>query len=281
MAKQKSSILHKVNYPSDLKNLNISELIQLADELRVEVIKAVSKTGGHLGASLGVIELTVALHYVFEAPNDSIIWDVGHQTYSHKILTGRKNLMETLRQPNGLSGFTKRSESIYDKFGTGHSSTSISAALGISIAKNLSNNTTDNVIAVIGDGAISAGMAYEAMNNAACLNSKLIVILNDNEMSIAPAVGAMSKYLCRLISSKTYLDAHQFAKDILRYMPSKIGKLAKSAKKYVQDFTTGGNFFEEMGFEYFGPIDGHDIAQLIKIFNNIKLYYKEKKTGFT
>lgn len=262
-------ILDRVNNPSDLKSLNINQLQILSQEIREEVIAVVSQIGGHLGASLGVIELTVALHYVFDTPNDLLVWDIGHQTYPHKILTERKNVLSTLRQPGGISGFTKRAESIYDTFGAGHSSTSISAALGMAVARDL-NYKQHDVLAVIGDGAISAGMAYEAMNNAGNMKSRLIVILNDNKMSIAPAVGAMSQYLCRLLSSSPYLNIRNIAKNILHHMPNTVENLAKKAKKYAKDFTTGGNFFEEIGFHYIGAIDGHDLEQLILILKNIK-----------
>ncbi|KIE04939.1 1-deoxy-D-xylulose-5-phosphate synthase [Candidatus Jidaibacter acanthamoeba] len=262
-------ILDSVNYPSDLKNLNIEELKQLSEELREEIISTISKTGGHLGAGLGVAELTVALHYVFNTPKDLLVWDIGHQAYPHKVLTGRKDKLHTIRQPGGISGFLKRSESEYDVFGAGHSSTSISAALGLAIARDI-NGSDHDVIAVIGDGSISAGMAYEAMNNAGHLKKKMVVILNDNKMSIAPAVGAMSQYLCRLMSSKPYLSVRSLAKNFLNHMPSPIENFAKKAKKYAKDFTTGGNFFEEMGFHYVGPVDGHDLDQLVPILENIK-----------
>ncbi len=267
--KQQHKILDKINYPSDLKDLSIEELKQVSNELREEVISTISKTGGHLGAGLGVVELSVALHHVFDTPNDLLVWDIGHQAYPHKFLTGRKDKMHTIRQPGGISGFLKRSESEYDVFGAGHSSTSISAALGLAVARDM-NSKKHDIIAVIGDGSISAGMAYEAMNNAGHSKNRLIVILNDNNMSIAPAVGAMSQYLSRLMSSKPYLSARSLAKNILHYMPAPIENFAKKAKKYAKDFTTGGNFFEEMGFHYIGPIDGHDLEQLVPMLLNVK-----------
>ena len=270
-------MLENIHDPKDIKNLNIKELEQLSKEVREETVKAVSQTGGHLGAGLGVVELTVALHYVFDTPNDKIIWDVGHQAYPHKILTGRREKMSSLRQAGGLSGFTKRKESEYDPFGAGHSSTSISAALGMAAARDLNkqaNNTNDNktfeTIAVIGDGAISAGMAYEAMNNAGAMQTRMIVILNDNKMSIAPAVGAMSGYLSRLISSKPYLTLRNIAKKVASHLPDSVEKAAKKAEQYTKDFWAGGNLFEEMGFYYVGPVNGHDLPQLVAILNNIK-----------
>lgn len=263
-------LLDNVFTPHDLRQLEPEQLSVVAEELRRKTIQTVAKTGGHLGAGLGVIELTIALHYVFNTPEDKLIWDVGHQTYPHKILTGRKDRIETLRQPGGLAGFTKRTESIYDPFGAGHSSTSISAALGIATARDLHHEQFE-VIAVIGDGAMSAGMAYEAMNNAGTLGKRLIVILNDNKMSIAPAVGAMSRYLARLISSKPYLTFRNMAKQVVRHLPGEfVQKAAKKAEQYTKDFWAGGNWFEEMGFYYVGPIDGHDLGQLVPIFRNIK-----------
>ncbi len=264
-----SRILDSVNYPSDTKDLNIEQLKQLAAEVRDETINVVSKTGGHLGAGLGVVELTVALHHVFDTPKDQLIWDVSHQVYPHKILTGRKDRMHTLRQGGGLSGFAKRSESEYDTFGAGHGGTSISAALGMAVARDF-NKDTNHVIAIIGDGSLTAGMAYEAMNNAGYLKSKMIVILNDNEMAIAPNLGAMHKYLCRLVSSKPYLTMRHLAKDVLTHMPKKVESITKKAKQYTKDFFMGGNFFEEMGFNYVGPVDGHDLDQLIPILQSIK-----------
>lgn len=261
--------LDQVHYPSDFKEFSIEQLRQLCDELREETISIVSETGGHLGAGLGVIELTVALHYVFNTPQDLIVWDIGHQGYPHKIVTGRKGKMHTLRQGGGLSGFLKRSESEYDTFGAGHSSTSISAALGMAVARDIKQENS-HVMAVIGDGALSAGMAYEAMNNAGHLKNKLIVILNDNEMSIAPNVGAMHKYLLRLISSKPYLTVRHLAKNVLHYLPDPVGMLTRKAKRCAKGLVNGGNFFEEMGFHYVGPVDGHDVEQLILILRNLR-----------
>jgi 1-deoxy-D-xylulose-5-phosphate synthase len=262
-------ILDNVNYPSDIKDLDIEQLKQLAEEVRDETINVVSQTGGHLGAGLGVVELTVALHHVFDTPKDQLIWDVSHQVYPHKILTGRKDRMHTLRQGGGLSGFAKRSESEYDTFGAGHGGTSISAALGMAVARDF-NKDNNHVIAIIGDGSLTAGMAYEAMNNAGYLKSKMIVILNDNEMAIAPNLGAMHKYLCRLVSSKPYLTMRHLAKDVLTHMPKKVESITKKAKQYTKDFFMGGNFFEEMGFNYVGPVDGHDLDQLIPILQSIR-----------
>lgn len=262
-------LLDRVHFPSDLKSFSDEQLEQLAAELRAETIAAVSVTGGHLGAGLGVIELTVALHHVFDAPNDKIIWDVGHQAYPHKILTGRRDKIKTLRQGGGLSGFTKRSESPYDPFGAAHSSTSISAALGMATARDLSDGT-NHVIAVIGDGAMSAGMAYEAMNNAGMLKKNMIVILNDNNMSIAPPVGAMSHYLTGLVSSKPYLNARDVAKKIVGILPSPIKKAARRAEETARAALGGGTLFEEMGFYYIGPVDGHNLSHLIPILKNIR-----------
>lgn len=264
-----TKILDTIQNTSDIRTLEIEELITLAKEIRQETIFAVSQTGGHLGAGLGVVELTVALHHVFNTPEDKIIWDVGHQTYPHKILTGRRDKIQTLRQPNGLSGFTKRSESEYDPFGAGHSSTSISAALGMAVARDLNKENFES-IAVIGDGAMSAGMAYEAMNNAGAMHTRMIVILNDNKMSIAPAVGAMSNYLSRLISSKPYLTLRHMAKKVAGHLPEAIEKAARKAEQYTKDFWAGGNFFEEMGFYYVGPVDGHNLHHLVPILKNIK-----------
>ncbi|MDA0781480.1 MAG: 1-deoxy-D-xylulose-5-phosphate synthase [Rickettsiales bacterium] len=262
-------ILSKINDVSDIRTMDLKELETLAQELRSRTIECVSKTGGHLGAGLGVVELTVALHHVFETPKDKLIWDVGHQSYPHKILTDRNDRIETIRQPNGLSGFTKRSESQYDPFGAGHSSTSISAALGMSIARDIKGENFET-IAVIGDGAMSAGMAYEAMNNAGDLHSRMFVILNDNNMSIAPPVGAMSGYLSRLISSKPYLTLRNVAKKAVSHLPSAIEKVARKAEQYTKDYWVGGNYFEEMGFYYVGPVDGHNLGQLIAILKNLK-----------
>ncbi len=253
----------------DVRALDPSELEQLADEVRREMIEAVSVTGGHLGAGLGVVELTVALHHVFNTPDDKIIWDVGHQAYPHKILTGRRDRIRTLRQGGGLSGFTKRSESIYDPFGAAHSSTSISAGLGMAAARDLANKT-GHVIAVIGDGSMSAGMAYEAMNNAGTLKSKMIVILNDNNMSIAPPVGAMSRYLTGLVSSKPYLGARDAAKKVANMLPSPIKNAAKRAEETARAALGGGTMFEEMGFYYIGPVDGHNLEQLVSILKKMR-----------
>ncbi len=264
-----TAILDKIKKPGDIHNLDMDELVTLAREVRQETILAVSKTGGHLGAGLGVVELTVALHHVFNTPKDKIIWDVGHQAYPHKILTGRRDRIHTLRQPEGLSGFTKRLESQYDPFGAGHSSTSISAALGMAVARDLSGDNFES-IAVIGDGAMSAGMAYEAMNNAGAMHTRMIVVLNDNKMSIAPAVGAMSNYLSRLISSKPYLTLRNMAKKVAEHLPEALEKAARKAEQYTKDFWAGGNFFEEMGFYYVGPIDGHNLSHLVPILKNIK-----------
>lgn len=262
-------ILSRINAPADMKSLSDEELQTLAAEVRGATIQAVSKTGGHLGASLGVVELTVAIHAVFNTPEDRLIWDVSHQCYPHKILTGRKNRMHTLRQGGGLSGFTKRSESEYDPFGAAHSSTSISAGLGMSIASELSGND-NNVIAVIGDGSMSAGMAYEAMNNAGANKNRLIVILNDNEMSIAPPVGAMSRYLTKLVSSKPYINAREMGKKITDHLPGPIRHAAKRAEEGVRVSAGGGSLFEEMGFYYIGPVDGHNLDQLLPILRNIR-----------
>jgi 1-deoxy-D-xylulose-5-phosphate synthase len=272
---QKTKLLDKVNIPADLKKFDINQIKQLADELREATINSVSQTGGHLGAGLGVVELTCALHYVFNTPNDKLIWDVGHQAYPHKILTGRKDKITTIRQANGLSGFTKRSESIYDPFGAGHSSTSISAALGMLIGKKI-NKQKSNIISIIGDGAMSAGMAFEAMNNAGALNDKfyqnnrLIVILNDNDMSIAPPTGAFSNYLSKLVSSKSYLKIRDFSKKIVNKLPQSIGKYPRKFEKAAKDWWMGGNIFEELGFYYIGPIDGHNLDILIPILQNIR-----------
>jgi len=265
----KYKFLDKINYPSDLKSLNIQELKILAQELRSELIDAVSETGGHLGAGLGVVELTVAIHYVFNTPKDKLIWDVGHQSYPHKILTGRKSKIRTIRQGGGLSGFTKRSESEYDPFGAAHSSTSISSGLGIAIANSLSNNF-NNVISVIGDGAISAGMAYEAMNNAGATKSKLIVVLNDNDMSIARPVGAMRSYLARLLSGKVYFNLRQTIKLIISAFSKRFTAKAGKAEDFLRGMVTGGTLFSELGFYYIGPINGHDIGSLVSVLKNVK-----------
>ena len=272
-------LLDRVSVPADMKNLSIEQLTTLAEELRSETINAVSTTGGHLGASLGVVELTVALHAVFNTPDDRVIWDVGHQAYPHKILTGRREQIRTLRQPGGLSGFTRRSESPYDPFGAAHSSTSISAGLGMAVAHHLyaENHPSyreRNVISVIGDGSISAGMAYEAMNNAGAMGGKgaerLIVILNDNEMSIAPPVGAMSNYLSRLMSSRRFLTLRDMAGKLAKRLPSRIERTAKRAEEYARGMITGGTLFEELGFYYIGPVDGHDMNQLVPILRNLR-----------
>ena len=265
----KYKFLDNVNFPSDIKNLKSSELITLSKELREELIEAVSFTGGHLGAGLGVVELTVALHHVFDTPNDKIVWDVGHQSYPHKILTGRKNRIKTLRQGNGLSGFTKRSESEYDPFGAAHSSTSISAALGIATANKLSKKS-ENVVAVIGDGAISAGMAYEAMNNAGISKTKMIVILNDNDMSIAEPVGAMRSYLAKLLTGKIYFSLRETFKLIISAFSKRFSKKAGKAEDFLRSAVTGGTLFNSLGFYYVGPIDGHDIDTLVSVLKNAK-----------
>jgi len=261
--------LDEINYPADLRKLEEHQLRDFADELRAEMIEAVSVTGGHLGAGLGVVELTTALHYVFNTPDDKLIWDVSHQCYPHKILTGRRDRMRTLRQGGGLSGFTSRQESIYDPFGAAHSSTSISAGLGFSVARDLRGE--DNaVIAVIGDGAMSAGMAYEAMNNAGAMSSRLIVILNDNDMSIAPPVGAMSAYLSQLISSKPFQSVRTLGRELAKRFPRPIEMAAKRAEEYARGLLTGGTLFEELGFFYVGPIDGHNLDHLLPVLKNVR-----------
>ncbi|HYM17414.1 MAG TPA: 1-deoxy-D-xylulose-5-phosphate synthase [Micropepsaceae bacterium] len=265
----KTPLLDTVDVPADLRRLEKSQLRQLADELRRELIDVVSVTGGHLGAGLGVVELTVALHRVFETPNDKLIWDVGHQSYPHKILTGRRSRMRTLRQGGGLSGFTKRAESVYDPFGAAHSSTSISAGMGFAKARDLAGEPR-NVIAVIGDGAMSAGMAYEAMNNAGAMGTRLIVVLNDNDMSIAPPVGAMSAYLARLVSSRTYRGFRYAFKQMVKKFPRLFQVVAKRAEEYMRGFWMGGTLFEELGFFYVGPIDGHNLDHLIPILENVR-----------
>ena len=279
-------LLDRVRYPADMRNFSIEQLRQLADELRAETVDAVSVTGGHLGASLGVVELTVAIHAIFDTPRDRLLWDVGHQAYPHKILTGRRDRIRTLRQGGGLSGFTKRSESEFDPFGAAHSSTSISAGLGMAVARDLKSagcaTGTDeaeaarprpddrNVICVIGDGAMSAGMAYEAMNNAGALKSRLIVILNDNDMSIAPPVGAMSAYLSRLMSSRSFLSLRELAGRMARRFPRGIERTARRAEEYARGILTGGTLFEEMGFYYVGPIDGHNLDHLLPVLRNVR-----------
>lgn len=268
--KPKTRLLDRVDQPADFRDFSVDELRQLAEEVRQEMIEAVSITGGHLGAGLGVVELTLALHHVFDTPADRLIWDVGHQCYPHKIVTGRKGRIRTLRQGGGLSGFTKRSESGYDPFGAGHSSTSISAALGMAVARDLKGGD-NHVIAVIGDGAMSAGMAYEAMNNAGSMNSRMVVVLNDNDMSIAPPVGAMSAYLSRLLSSRPYLSLRHFAKDLAAILPPPLERAAKRAEEYARGFVSGGGtLFEEMGFYYVGPIDGHNFEHLLPVLKNVR-----------
>ncbi len=262
-------MLDSIKEPRDLKNLSAEQLRELADELRHETISAVASTGGHLGAGLGVVELTVALHHVFDTPADRLIWDVGHQAYPHKILTGRRDRIRTLRQGGGLSGFTKRAESEYDPFGAAHSSTSISAGLGMAVARDLAGKT-NNVIAVIGDGAMSAGMAYEAMNNAGARNERLIVILNDNDMSIAPPVGAMSAYLARLGSGRTYLKLRDVGKQLTRHLPKVLDRAITRAVEHARTYVTGGTLFEELGFYYVGPIDGHNLDHLLPVLRNVR-----------
>ena len=267
--KPHTPLLDTVDTPADLRALPREDLRQLADELRLEMIDAVSVTGGHLGAGLGVVELTVALHAVFDTPHDRIIWDVGHQAYPHKILTGRRSRMRTLRQKDGLSGFTRRAESPYDPFGAGHSSTSISAGLGMAVASELLGKKR-NVVAVIGDGAMSAGMAYEAMNNAGAMDARLIVILNDNDMSIAPPTGAMSAYLARLVSGPVYRGAREAAKSVVSKLPQFFHEPARRTEEFARSFFTGGTLFEELGFYYVGPIDGHNLDHLLPVLDNVR-----------
>ena len=262
-------LIKQINFPADLRKFKKDDLKQISDELRDELIDVVSETGGHLGAGLGVVELTVALHYVFDTPKDKLVWDVSHQCYPHKIITGRRDKIKTLRKGGGLSGFTKRTESEYDPFGAAHSSTSISSTLGMAVAKKLSNNN-NNVIAVIGDGAMSAGMAYEAMNNAGALKSKLIVILNDNDMSIARPVGAMSKYLAKLLSGKIYFSLRETIKMVISSFSKRFSQKAGKAEDLLRNIVTGGTLFNELGFYYVGPIDGHDVENLAQIFENVK-----------
>ena len=262
-------IIKQINFPGDLRKFKKNDLKQISNELREELIDVVSETGGHLGAGLGVVELTIALHYVFDTPKDKLVWDVSHQCYPHKIITGRRDKIKTLRKGGGLSGFTKRTESEYDPFGAAHSSTSISSTLGMAVAKKLSNNN-NNVIAVIGDGAMSAGMAYEAMNNAGALKSKLIVILNDNDMSIARPVGAMSKYLAKLLSGKLYFSLRETLKMIISSFSKRFSQKAGKAEDLLRNIVTGGTLFSELGFYYVGPIDGHDVENLVEIFQNVK-----------
>jgi 1-deoxy-D-xylulose-5-phosphate synthase len=270
-------LLDRVRVPADLRNFSTEQLKQIADELRAETIHAVSQTGGHLGASLGVVELTLAIHAVFDTPRDRLIYDVGHQAYPHKILTGRRDRIRTLRQPGGLSGFTRRSESEYDPFGAAHSSTSVSAGLGMAVAQELKRASgratakdNRNVIAVIGDGAMSAGMAYEAMNNAGAMRSRLIVVLNDNDMSIAPPVGAMSAYLSRLISSRPFLGLREMMAKLARRFPAPLERAARRADEYARGLLTGGTLFEELGFYYVGPVDGHSLDHLLPILRNLR-----------
>ncbi|MGI9477000.1 MAG: 1-deoxy-D-xylulose-5-phosphate synthase [Hyphomicrobiaceae bacterium] len=265
----KTPLLDTINLPSDLRAIAQSDLQQVADELRIETIDAVSVTGGHLGAGLGVVELTTALHWVFNTPEDRLIWDVGHQCYPHKVLTGRRDRIRTLRQGNGLSGFTKRAESAYDPFGAAHSSTSISASLGMAVARDLSERDS-NVVAVIGDGAMSAGMAYEAINNAGARNERLIVVLNDNDMSIAPPTGALSHYLARITSSGTYLYVRDIAKQLAKRLPKSWERRAARVEEYTRHLWQGGAWFEELGFYYVGPIDGHDLDQLVPVLKNVR-----------
>ena len=266
----KTPLLDTIVIPADLRKFPESDLRQIADELRTETIDAVSITGGHLGAGLGVVELTVALHHVFDTPDDRIIWDVGHQAYPHKILTGRRDRIRTLRKGGGLSGFTNRGESEYDPFGAGHSSTSISAGLGMAVANSLSHKDKANVIAVIGDGAMSAGMAYEAMNNAGAMHARLIVILNDNEMSIAPPAGALSAYLARLVSGGTYRTVREAIKQLGRHLPKFVYDRARKTEEFARNFWAGGTMFEELGFYYVGPIDGHNLDHLLPVLKNVR-----------
>jgi 1-deoxy-D-xylulose-5-phosphate synthase len=265
----KTPLLDQIRTPDELRRFEPGRLRQIADELREDLINAVAQTGGHLGAGLGVVELTVALHYVFDTPRDRLIWDVGHQAYPHKILTGRRDRIRTIRQGGGLSGFTKRAESEYDPFGAAHSSTSISAGLGMAMASKL-DNRTNNVVCVIGDGAMSAGMAYEAMNNAGAIDSRLIVILNDNDMSIAPPVGAMSGYLSRLLSGRTYLSFREIGKQLAHRLPKFFEQRAVKVEEYARTLVTGGTMFEELGFYYVGPIDGHNLDHLLPVLKNVR-----------
>ena len=267
----RTPLLDTIRFPADLRKLDPDQLRQVADELRFELIEAVSVTGGHLGAGLGVVELTVAIHYLFNTPHDRLIWDVGHQAYPHKILTGRRDRIRTLRQPGGLSGFTKRSESEYDIFGAGHSSTSISAGLGMAVARDLKGeDQSRHIIAVIGDGAMSAGMAYEAMNNAGAMDARLIIILNDNDMSIAPPVGALSAYLARMTSSETYLKVRDFGKQLAHKLPKVWERRAARAEEFTRHLLTGGSLFEELGIYYVGPIDGHNLDHLLPVLRNVR-----------
>ncbi len=272
--KSQTPLLDTINSPKELRRLSEKELVQLAGELREDMVQMVSKTGGHLGAGLGVVELSIALHYVFDTPKDRLVWDVGHQSYPHKILTKRRGKMGTLRQKGGLSGFTKRAESVYDAFGAAHSSTSISAGLGMAMARDILGKD-NHIICVIGDGAMSAGMAYEAMNNAGAMDKRLIVILNDNDMSIAPPVGAMSAYLARLLSGSRYRKVRNIAKNIVHRLPARFAEKVRRMEEYMRGFAMGGTLFEEMGFYYVGPIDGHNMAHLLPILRNVK----KAKTG--
>ncbi|HET9397957.1 MAG TPA: 1-deoxy-D-xylulose-5-phosphate synthase, partial [Sphingomicrobium sp.] len=262
-------LLDQVHYPADIRKLQKAQLPQLADELRAEMISAVSQSGGHLGSGLGVVELTVAVHHVFDTPNDKLIWDVGHQCYPHKIVTGRRDRIRTIRQGGGISGFTKRSESEYDPFGAAHSSTSISAALGFAISNKLADRP-GRAIAVIGDGAMSAGMAYEAMNNAHEAGNRLVVILNDNDMSIAPPVGGLSLYLARIVSSSRYLKTRDIARKVFKRLPKPMEDAARKVEEYARGFATGGTLFEELGFYYVGPVDGHDVQGLVEVLENVR-----------
>ena len=262
-------LLDRIEYPADLKEIEDREMPQLAEELRAEMVDAVSITGGHLGAGLGVVELTLAIHKIFDTPNDRLIFDVGHQCYTHKILTGRRDRIRTLRQEDGLSGFTKRAESEYDPFGAAHSSTSISAGLGMAVASDLTD-TPRNVIAVIGDGAMSAGMAYEALNNAGALDARLIVILNDNDMSIAPPTGAMSAYLARLASGRTYMGMREFGKKLTAYLGKTVDRAITRAVEHARGYVTGGTLFEELGCYHIGPIDGHSFDHLLPVLRNVR-----------
>ena len=265
----KTPLLDQIRTPEDLRQFEPHRLRQIADELREDLINAVSKTGGHLGAGLGVVELTVALHHVFDTPRDRLVWDVGHQSYPHKILTGRRERIRTIRQGGGLSGFTKRAESEYDPFGAAHSSTSVSAGLGMAVASKMEGRD-NNIVCVIGDGAMSAGMAYEAMNNAGAMDSRLIVILNDNDMSIAPPVGAMSAYLSRLLSGRTYMSLREIGKQLARRLPKFFEQRALRAEEYARGLITGGTLFEELGFYYVGPIDGHNLDHLLPVLRNVR-----------
>ncbi|MEJ2014886.1 MAG: 1-deoxy-D-xylulose-5-phosphate synthase N-terminal domain-containing protein, partial [Limibacillus sp.] len=267
--RSETPLLDQISSPADLRKLPADKLKTVAEEVRQDMLRAVSTTGGHLGAGLGVVELTVAIHYIFNTPDDKLIWDVGHQCYPHKILTGRRDRMTTLRQGGGLSGFTSRKESEYDPFGAAHSSTSISAGLGYAVARDLRDDDF-TVVSVIGDGALSAGMAYEAMNNAGARRSRLIVILNDNDMSIAPPVGAMSGYLSQLISSKPYQSVRHLGKEIAAKFPRAFEKAAQRAEEYARGFLTGGTLFEELGFFYLGPIDGHNMDHLLPVLRNAR-----------